>query len=297
MGMEFSNPVGLAAGFDKSGECIDAFFALGFGFVEIGTVTPRPQKGNPRPRIFRLPQAAALINRMGFNNPGVERVVENIKRSRVPGVVGVNIGKNRDTAIQEAVEDYLACLRNVYRHASYVAVNISSPNTPGLRDLQGGSELDRLLAALKQEQERLAARHGRYVPLAVKIAPDLDADRIDTIARVLLENRIDAVIATNTTISREGIEHHPVSHEAGGVSGAPLRARATAVVAQLSRTLQRRVPVIAVGGIMKASDALEKVVAGAALVQLYTGLIYRGPRLVQEVCSALSQRPRGRIDP
>ncbi|MCB1921543.1 MAG: quinone-dependent dihydroorotate dehydrogenase [Candidatus Competibacteraceae bacterium] len=290
MGLHFPNPVGLAAGLDKNGECIRTWEALGFGFIEIGTVTPRPQPGNPKPRMFRLPKAQALINRMGFNNRGVDYLVEQAQRTPFKGVLGINIGKNADTPVEQATEDYLIGLRKVYPWASYVAVNISSPNTPGLRDLQYGEPLNRLLAALKAEQQRLADRYGRYVPLAIKIAPDLaDADLI-TVGRALLRHGMDAVIATNTTFSRVGVEHLPYSGEAGGLSGAPLMARSTEVVRQLADILGGELPIIAAGGILSGADAAAKIAAGARLVQIYTGLIYRGPALIREAVEALREQ-------
>ena len=287
MGIDFPNPVGLAAGLDKNGECIKAWEALGFGFVEIGTVTPCPQPGNPKPRMFRLPKAQALINRMGFNNKGVDYLIEQVRRSGFKGVLGINIGKNADTPPERAAEDYLTGLRKVYPWARYVAVNISSPNTPGLRDLQYGAALDRLLGALKEEQRRLADEQGRYVPLAVKIAPDIaDAD-LPAVGRALVRHAIDAVIATNTTFSRAGVEGLPHADEAGGLSGAPLRDRSTAVVRQLTDILGGALPIIAVGGISSGADAAAKIAAGASLVQLYTGFIYRGPELIREAVMAL----------
>ena len=287
MGIEFPNPVGLAAGLDKNGECIALWRELGFGFVEIGTVTPRPQPGNPKPRMFRLPRARALINRMGFNNQGVDRLVERVSRASFRGVLGINIGKNADTPVERAVDDYLLGLRKVYPWASYVAVNISSPNTPGLRDLQYGAALDRLLESMKTEQARLAAEHGRYVPLAIKIAPDIaDAD-LPTVGRALVRHELDAVIATNTTFSRAGVEGLPHAGESGGLSGAPLLARSTAVVGQLREILEGKLPIIAVGGILSGADAAAKIAAGASLVQLYTGFIYRGPELIREAVEAL----------
>ena len=287
MGIRFPNPVGLAAGLDKNGEYIDALARLGFGFIEVGTVTPRPQPGNPRPRMFRLPAARAVINRLGFNNDGVDRLVENVKRARYRGVLGINIGTNFDTPLERAAEDYVACLRKVYPLASYVTVNVSSPNTEDLRRLQGAAELDALLSALKAEQRALAARHGKAVPLAVKIAPDLERPQIEAIAGSLRKHAIDAVIATNTTVTREGVAGLPHEHETGGLSGAPLAARATSVVRQLAQALSGALPVIGAGGIMSGADAREKVAAGASLVQLYTGLIYRGPALVRECVAAL----------
>ena len=287
MGLNFTNPVGLAAGLDKNGGYIDALAALGFGFIEIGTVTPRPQPGNPKPRLFRLPAAQGIINRMGFNNDGVDALVENVKRAKFKGILGINIGKNADTPIEKAADDYLIGLRKVYAHASYVAINISSPNTKNLRQLQGGDELDALLAQLKTEQEKLAQQHGKYVPLAVKIAPDLDTDQIKNIAALLIKHRIDGVIATNTTLSREGVENLPHGNETGGLSGAPVREKSTAVIRQLAAELHGTLPIIGVGGILKGADALEKMQAGAALVQMYSGMIYRGWDLVRECAAAI----------
>lgn len=287
MGLTFPNPVGLAAGLDKNGAHIDALADFGFGFIEIGTITPRPQPGNPAPRMFRLPSASAIINRMGFNNEGVDVLVRNVQNSQYRGILGINIGKNFDTPIENAVDDYLICLRKVYAHASYVAVNISSPNTKNLRQLQGADELTRLIEPLKAEQARLADQHGRYVPLALKIAPDLDGSQLEAIAEVLVRTRTDAVIATNTTLARTGVENLPHGEEAGGLSGAPVRSKSTVVVRELARLLHNELPIIGVGGIMSGDDALEKVRAGAALVQLYTGLIYRGMGLVGESCKAI----------
>ena len=286
MGLEFPNRIGLAAGLDKNGECIEGLAALGFGHIEVGTVTPRPQAGNPKPRLFRLPLRQAIINRMGFNNHGVDALVANVERSAYKGILGINIGKNFDTPIERAVDDYLACLRKVYVHASYVTVNISSPNTKNLRQLQGESELDGLLGPLKREQASLAQRHGRYVPLALKIAPDLDEAQILAIADALRRHRIDAAIATNTTVSREGVEHLAHADEAGGLSGAPVFEKATNVLGALSRHLGNEVPLIGVGGVMSGRAARAKLEAGAQLVQLYTGLIYRGPALVKEAIEA-----------
>ena len=289
MGLTFPNPVGLAAGLDKNGGYIDPLAALGFGFIEIGTVTPRAQPGNPKPRLFRLPQAQGIINRMGFNNDGVDALIGNVKRAKFKGILGINIGKNADTPIEKAAEDYLIGLRKVYAYASYVAINISSPNTKNLRQLQGGDELDALLGQLKAEQEKLAQQHGKYVPLAVKIAPDLDGDQIKQIAALLIKHRIDGVIATNTTLSRDGVENLPHGNEAGGLSGAPVREKSTAVIRQLAAELQGALPIIGVGGILKGADALEKMQAGAALVQFYTGMIYRGWELVAESAAAIRQ--------
>ncbi len=291
MGLTFPNPVGLAAGLDKNGDYINALAALGFGFIEIGTVTPRAQPGNPKPRMFRLPQAQAIINRMGFNNHGVDALIANVKRARFQGILGINIGKNADTPIEKAADDYLICLRTVYAHASYVAINISSPNTSNLRQLQDNDQLDALLAALKMEQGRLAELHGKYVPLAVKIAPDLGKEQIQQIAALLMRHHIDGVIATNTTLSREGVQHLPQHNEAGGLSGAPLRDSSTVVIRELATTLQGALPIIGLGGILCGEDALEKMRAGAALVQLYSGLIYRGADLIAECAAAILPEP------
>ncbi len=287
MGLTFPNPVGLAAGLDKNGDYIDALAALGFGFIEIGTITPRPQPGNPKPRLFRLPQAQAIINRMGFNNHGVDALIANVKQAKFKGILGINIGKNADTPIEKAADDYLIGLRKVYEHASYVAINISSPNTKNLRQLQGGDELDALLGQLKTEQEKLAQQHGKYVPLAVKIAPDLDAEQIKNIAALLIKHRIDGVIATNTTLSREGVEGLPHGSETGGLSGAPVRDKSTAVIRQLAAELNGALPIIGVGGILSGADAVEKIQAGAALVQMYSGMIYRGWELIGECATAI----------
>ena len=266
MGLDFPNPVGLAAGLDKNGEYIDALAALGFGFIEIGTITPRPQPGNPQPRLFRLPEAQGIINRMGFNNAGVDALLENVKQARYKSILGINIGKNFDTPIERAAGDYLICLRKVYSHASYVTINISSPNTKNLRQLQGGDELDALLSQLKAEQEKLVQQHGKYVPLALKIAPDLDSDQVKQIAALLMRHRIDGVIATNTTLSRAGTEHLPLHTETGGLSGAPVREKSTAVIRQLAAELKGTLPIIGVGGILNGKDATEKIQAGAVLV-------------------------------
>jgi len=287
MGLSFPNPVGLAAGLDKNGECIAGLAALGFGFLEIGTVTPRPQPGNPKPRMFRLPEANALINRLGFNNHGVDQLIENVRRAEYRGILGINIGKNFDTPIERAAEDYLTCLRKVYPYASYVTLNISSPNTQNLRDLQSADALDALLAQLKSEQAQLADQHGKYVPLALKIAPDLDDAQIQIISDRLMRHKIDAVIATNTTLAREGVAHLPHGNEAGGLSGAPVKEKSTAVIRALSQKLAGALPIIGVGGILNGGDAREKTEAGAQLVQIYTGLIYRGPDLVPEAVQAL----------
>ena len=288
MGLDFPNPVGLAAGLDKDGEFVDALAAFGFGFLEVGTVTPRPQPGNPRPRMFRIVEREAIINRMGFNSAGVARLVENVRRARYDGILGVNIGKNSDTPIERAAEDYVACLEQVYPLASYVTVNISSPNTKGLRQLQQADELGALLAALAEARDRLARSHARRVPLAVKVAPDLDDEEISAIARALLDYGVDAAIATNTTISRKGVEGLTHAGEAGGLSGAPLRPLATAAIRKLGAALKGRIPIIGVGGIMAPEDAREKVDAGASLVQVYTGLVYRGPALVRRIVEGLA---------
>ena len=288
MGIDFPNPVGLAAGLDKDGAHIDALAALGFGFLEIGTVTPRPQPGNPQPRLFRLPKAEAIINRMGFNNLGVDNLVRNVEASAFKGILGINIGKNKDTPNENAVDDYLACLDTVYAHASYVTVNISSPNTQNLRELQRDEALDALLSAIKLRQSELAQRHGKYVPVALKIAPDLDDAQIAAIAALLMMHRIDAVIATNTTIARDAVAGLPNADETGGLSGAPVRAASTRVIRELARHLKNEVPIIGVGGILSGADAMEKIEAGASLVQLYSGLIYRGPALVRECVARLA---------
>jgi dihydroorotate dehydrogenase len=290
MGLTFPNAVGLAAGLDKNGEHVDALAALGFGFIEVGTVTPRPQPGNPRPRLFRIPQARALVNRMGFNNLGVDRLLHNLGRARYRGILGINIGKNFDTPIERAAADYVTCMRKTYPLASYLVLNISSPNTPNLRRLQGSDELDRLLATLKGEQQALCRASGRYVPLTLKIAPDISAEQIEGIARSLLNHGMDGVIATNTTVARTGVEGLPRGDEVGGLSGGPLRERATLVVRRLRAALSERIPIIGVGGILRGEDATEKIAAGARLIQLYSGLIYEGPRLVAECVRALERR-------
>ena len=288
MGIEFPNPVGLSAGLDKNGDYFNGLGQLGFGFVEIGTVTPRPQPGNPKPRMFRLPEHNAIINRLGFNNLGVDHLVERVKRRRYQGVLGINIGKNFDTPVEAATQDYLIGMEKVYPHADYITVNISSPNTPGLRDLQFGEQLNDLLAQLKQAQTRLADEHGRYVPLAVKIAPDLDQAGIDDIALILVRQKIDGVIATNTTISRDAVADSPLAEQAGGLSGDPVRDKSTQVIRRLSEVLDGALPIIGVGGICSGKDAVEKIEAGASLVQVYTGFIYRGPQLVREAADAIA---------
>jgi dihydroorotate dehydrogenase len=289
MGIDFPNAVGLAAGMDKDGAHIDALAALGFGFIEIGTVTPRPQPGNPKPRLFRLPAAQGIINRMGFNNLGVDNLVKNVAASEYRGVLGINIGKNKDTPNEQAVDDYLACLDKVYARASYVTVNISSPNTQGLRELQKDEALDALLSAIKLRQSELAQQHGKYVPIALKIAPDLDDAQIAAIAALLMMHRIDAVIATNTTLARDAVAGLPNADETGGLSGAPVREASTRVIRALAHHLEGEVPIIGVGGILSGADAQEKIDAGASLVQLYSGLIYKGPELVRECVEHLSR--------
>jgi dihydroorotate dehydrogenase len=291
MGITFPNPVGLAAGLDKDGAYIDGLAALGFGSIEIGTVTPRAQPGNPRPRMFRLPAARGIINRMGFNNGGVDAFVANVQASRFyqdrQGVLGLNIGKNADTPIERAADDYVTCLRKVYPYASYVTVNISSPNTKNLRQLQGASELDALLSQLKEEQSRLADKYGHYVPLALKIAPDVDGDQIRDIGSALVRHRIDGVIATNTTLARRDVEGMRHAAEQGGLSGAPVFEQSNIVIRALKAEVGDAVPIIGVGGILNGRDAKAKIAAGAQLVQLYSGLIYRGPALVRECADAL----------
>ena len=292
MGIKFPNPVGLAAGLDKNAEYIDALAALGFGSIEVGTVTPRPQPGNPKPRMFRLPQAQAIINRMGFNNEGVDRLLENVraaKFSKNGGILGINIGKNATTPIEQAADDYLICLDKVYSASSYVAVNISSPNTKNLRELQKDDALDDLLSRLKARQNQLAEKHGKYVPLALKIAPDLDDVQIAAIADALRRHQMDGVIATNTTLSRDGVAGLRHAEEAGGLSGAPVFEKSTAVLQKLSTALQGEVPIIGVGGILRGDQASAKIRAGASLVQLYTGFIYRGPELVSEAVASIAQ--------
>ncbi|MCB1956740.1 MAG: quinone-dependent dihydroorotate dehydrogenase [Rhodocyclaceae bacterium] len=286
MGLSFPNRVGLAAGLDKNGEAIDGLAQMGFGFIEIGTITPRPQPGNPRPRMFRLPEVQGIINRMGFNNHGVDALLANVRRAKFKGVLGINIGKNFDTPIERATDDYLACLEKVYALASYVTINISSPNTKNLRQLQGESELDQLLGPLKAAQTRLAETHGRYVPLALKIAPDLEAEQVTTIADALRRHRIDGVIATNTTVARDKVQGIPHGDQAGGLSGAPVFEASTAVLRALAGALAGEVPIIGVGGILDGAGAKAKLEAGASLVQVYSGLIYRGPALVRECVRA-----------
>ena len=290
MGLDFPNSVGLAAGLDKNGDYINALAAIGFGFLEIGTVTPRPQAGNPKPRLFRLPEAEAIINRMGFNNLGVEHLVEQVKKAKQDAIIGINIGKNFDTPVEKAVDDYLIGLRKVYSSADYITINISSPNTPGLRTLQFGESLNELLAALKEEQNVLHQRHDRYVPMAVKVAPDLNSDEVKQLAQAFEQFEIDAVIATNTTMSREGVTGLPFSEEMGGLSGRPIFDKSTEIVRQFRHELPQDLPIIAAGGIMSGQDAVAKLDAGAELVQIYSGFIYQGPKLVSDIVHAINKR-------
>ena len=287
MGLEFPNPLGLAAGLDKHAEYIDALASLGFGFIEIGGVTPLPQPGNPRPRVFRLPQAEAIINRFGFNSVGIDRFVVNLRKARFKGVLGVNLGKNKDTPLAKAVEDYSICLEKIYPFAHFATINVSSPNTPELRNLQAADELEPLLATLHRLREQLSQRHGRRVALAVKIAPDMDKPAIESVARIAMAQKMDAVIATNTTVSRDKVLGLPHANEQGGLSGAPLREASTEVIRHLARALDGALPIIGVGGIMSAADARDKLEAGASLLQLYCGLVYRGPQVVREIVSGL----------
>ena len=289
MGIRFPNRIGLAAGLDKNAQHLAGLATFGFGFLEAGTVTPRPQPGNPKPRMFRLPRAKGLINRLGFNNVGVDKFLDNLEQSSYRGVLGINIGRNFDTGNARAAEDYVFCLRAVYAKAHYVTVNISSPNTQGLRDLQNDAALAPLLALLKAEQEQLAQRHGRYVPLVVKLSPDLAEGDIAVIARQLVARRIDGVIATNTTVARDTIAGQPHAAETGGLSGGPLRDLATKAIRELAKALEGALPIIGVGGILSGEDAREKIAAGASLLQLYTGLIYRGPELIAECGDAVAR--------
>ena len=290
MGLTFPNPVGLAAGLDKNGDYLNALGDLGFGFVEIGTITPLPQPGNPQPRLFRLADQQAIINRMGFNNKGVEHLVAQVKKRSFKGVLGINIGKNKNTPDDRALDDYLICLRAVYAHADYITVNISSPNTPGLRSLQFGESLAQLVAGIKAEQKLLAERYVRYVPIAVKIAPDMNDDDVRAVASTLQDHQIDAIIATNTTLSRKGVDDSPHARESGGLSGAPVRDMSTHVIKVLTDYLGDSIPVIGVGGIMSGADAEAKFAAGAKLVQIYSGFIYRGPALIAECVNAYKPR-------
>jgi dihydroorotate dehydrogenase len=289
-GIRFPNPVGLAAGLDKNAAHIDELGALGFGFIEVGTVTPRPQPGNPKPRMFRLPRHQAIINRLGFNNEGVDALVRNVEASSYRGVLGINIGKNKDTPNEHAVDDYLFCLERVYRHASYVTVNISSPNTQGLRDLQEEATLRRFIETLREAQERLGSQAGARKPMLLKIAPDLAEAELDGIADVLRAAGIDGVICTNTTIDRSAVASDPHGQESGGLSGKPLFARSTEVLRGMRARLGTDIPIVGVGGILDGSDAVEKLDAGANLVQLYSGLIYRGPALVGECVNEIRRQ-------
>jgi dihydroorotate dehydrogenase len=286
-GLTFKNPLGLAAGLDKNGECIDAFAAMGFGFIEIGTVTPKPQSGNDKPRMFRLPAGQAIINRMGFNNKGVDNLVENAKQAKYTGILGINIGKNKDTPEEQALQDYLICLRKVYNYASYITVNISSPNTPGLRNLQHGKALDALLLGLKTEQKLLAVQYAKYVPILVKIAPDLSDQEIVDMSNSLINAEIDGVIATNTTLDRTAVAGQQNAEEMGGLSGAVLTAKSQAVTEKLSKVIGGRIPVIGVGGIHSAESAKARIDAGSTLIQLYSSLIYQGPKVIKEIVDSI----------
>ncbi len=288
MGLTFPNPVGLAAGLDKNGDYFNALGQLGFGFVEIGTITPVAQLGNDKPRLFRLAKHQAIINRMGFNNKGVKHLVAQVRRREYLGVLGINIGKNAKTPVADALDDYKICLREVYAHADYITVNVSSPNTPGLRELQFGDSLSDLLAGIKQEQALLTQQQGRYVPIAIKIAPDMDVGAIKQVAAALLEHGLDGVIATNTTVGREGVEDDPQHCEAGGLSGLPVKDKSTAVIKALAEALNGEIPIIGVGGINTPEAALEKMQAGASLVQIYSGFIYEGPQLIGACVDAIA---------
>jgi len=283
MGLTFPNSLGLAAGLDKNAECIDAFSAMGFGHIEVGTVTPVGQPGNESPRLFRVLEGEGIINRMGFNNDGVDKLIENVKRSHTKSIIGINIGKNINTPVEQGKEDYLICMEKVYQHAGYIAVNISSPNTPGLRSLQYGDALDDLLSSLKERQEGLAKKYEKYVPIALKVAPDLSDEEIESIAKSLLKYNIDGLIATNTTLDREMIKGMSHAAEAGGLSGRPLQNKSTAVIAKFAQHLNGQIPIIGVGGIDSVMAAKEKIAAGASLVQIYSGFIYQGPPLVKNI--------------
>lgn len=288
LGLTFPNPVGLAAGLDKNGDYIDALGNLGFGFIEIGTITPRPQPGNEKPRLFRLPEHQAIINRMGFNNKGVDHLVEQVKKAKYKGVLGINIGKNFDTAVEDADRDYQICLEKVYAHADYVTVNISSPNTPGLRNLQFGDSLKSLLSTLKTAQQSLEKQHNKYTPILVKIAPDMDQSETQMVAQALIESGMDGVIATNTTLEREMVKTHEHGAEAGGLSGVPVQEGSNQVISWLTEALEGKMPIIGVGGIIDGPSAAEKSKRGAALVQVYSGFIYEGPRLIAKACDAIA---------
>lgn len=286
LGMIFKNAIGLAAGLDKNGECIDAFAAMGFGFIEVGTVTPKPQAGNDKPRLFRLVEHNAIINRMGFNNKGVDYLVEQVKKSKYEGILGINIGKNKTTPDESALDDYLYCLEKVYAFASYITVNISSPNTPGLRNLQYGEALDNLLAGLKERQLALQIEHKKYVPILIKIAPDLSDDEVKSIASSLINSKMDGVIATNTTLDRERVQGHEYANEAGGLSGEVLADKSLAITKLLAQALDGKMPIIGVGGISNPHDVTSRIQAGATLVQVYSSFIYQGPQLIQELVNA-----------
>ncbi|MDZ8843197.1 quinone-dependent dihydroorotate dehydrogenase [Escherichia coli] len=285
MGLTFKNPLGLAAGLDKDGECIDALGAMGFGSIEIGTVTPRPQPGNDKPRLFRLVDAEGLINRMGFNNLGVDNLIENVKKAHYDGVLGINIGKNKDTPVEQGKDDYLICMDKIYPYAGYIAINISSPNTPGLRTLQYGEALDDLLIAIKNKQNDLQKIHQKYVPIAVKIAPDLSEEELIQVADSLVRHNIDGVIATNTTLDRSLVQGMKNCDQTGGLSGRPLQLKSTEIIRRLSQELNGRLPIIGVGGIDSVIAAREKIAAGATLVQIYSGFIFKGPPLIKEIVS------------
>ena len=289
MGLDFPNPIGLAAGLDKNGEYIDALAALGFGFIEIGTVTPRPQPGNPQPRLFRLPEAQAIINRMGFNNHGIDYLIDNVCNAAYQGILGINIGKNFDTPVEKAVDDYLIGLRKAYPYAHYITVNISSPNTPGLRKLQYGDDLKNLLNTLRHEQAKLAQEHGRYVPVAIKVAPDLSEAEIRDMAGVFSSVQIDALIATNTTLDKSAVQGLRYADEQGGLSGMPLTQHATEVIRQFRADMDNNIPIIGVGGVMSGEAAQAKLAAGASLVQVYTGFIYQGPELIKQCIQATKE--------
>ncbi|KMW71424.1 dihydroorotate dehydrogenase [Photorhabdus luminescens subsp. luminescens] len=283
MGLSFKNPLGLAAGLDKDGDCIDAFGAMGFGFIEIGTVTPRAQAGNDKPRLFRIVEAEGLINRMGFNNLGVDNLVENVKKAKYGGIIGINIGKNKDTPVEHGKDDYLICMDKIYPHAGYITINISSPNTPGLRTLQYGEALDDLLSAIKNKQSELQQKYQKYVPVAVKIAPDLSEEELIQIADSLIRHNIDGAIATNTTLDKRLVEGLNYCQQAGGLSGRPVQLRSTEIIRQLSQELSGKIPIIGVGGIDSLVSAREKIAAGASLIQIFSGFIYHGPKLIKDI--------------
>ena len=283
MGIHFPNKIGLAAGLDKNGDYIDALGSQGFGFIEIGTLTPVAQDGNDKPRLFRLEEHQAIINRMGFNNKGIDHALKQVKKKHFSGVLGINIGKNKNTPNDKAVDDYIICLKKAYCYADYITINISSPNTPGLRDLQHGEELNQLLYSLKKEQKVLTKKYGNYTPIAVKIAPDLSLDELKNTVKTILDNKLDAIIATNTTLDKSTVEQHPHGNEQGGLSGAPLTAKSNELLIQLKSIVGDQIPIIAAGGIMSAEDAKQKFYNGATLIQLYTGYIYHGPKLIDDI--------------